>query len=364
MKIIDVDRARNGVLSLLRSTGLRPDLADEMSHIIIQSDLMGHRTHGIAMLPTYVERLSSGLITKEGEITVVRDTPVSLNWQAHRLPGAYVVRRALEALYEKVAMSPVVTASIANCSHIGSLQAYLEEPARKGYLCLMMVTDPGVASVAPFGGADPVLTSNPIAAAIPTHADPILIDQCTSLVSNAQIQSADTSKPLPGKWVMDNKGHASSDPAVLQTDPPGTIMPLGGEEFGYKGFGFGLMVEAFALALSGHGRLTPKQRGAQGVFLQLIDPAAFSGRGTFLDETTELVRRCTQSRPAEGSRGVRLPGVLCRKSGDRCATGWKSATNFFRASQLWRATLAWMHSRTSLWRPDRGRSVFQFHRYS
>ncbi len=308
MTTIDVERARGGVSALLRATGLRSDLADEMTRIIIESDLMGHRTHGLAMLPTYVDRLAQGLITREGEITVLQDTPVSLNWQAHRLPGAYVVRRAVRALYDKIDTAPVVTASIANCSHIGSLQAYLEEPAHKGYLCLMMVTDPGVASVAPFGGSDPVLTSNPIATAIPTNGDPILIDQCTSLVSNAQIQSADKAKPLPGKWVVDNRGRASDDPSVLGTDPPGTIMPLGGEDFGYKGFGLGLMVEAFALALSGHGRLTPKQRGTQGVFLQMIDPAAFSGRDAFLAETTELARRCKASRPAEGSAGVRLPG--------------------------------------------------------
>jgi LDH2 family malate/lactate/ureidoglycolate dehydrogenase len=308
MKIIDVDHARYAVTSLLRATGLRSDFAEEMSDIIIESELMGHRTHGLATLPTYVERLTKGLISKDGEITVIHDTPSSLNWQAHRLPGAFVVRRALHALYEKARSAPVVTASIANCSHIGSLQAYMEEPARKGYLCLMMVTDPGVASVAPFGGADPVLTSNPIAVAIPTHADPILIDQCTSLVSNGQVQSADKTKPLPGRWLVDNHGRPSDDPAVLLTVPSGTIMPLGGEEFGYKGFGFGLMVEAFALALSGHGRLLPKERGAQGVFLQLIDPAAFSGKGAFLDETSELARRCKQSRPAEGSSGVRMPG--------------------------------------------------------
>ncbi|MCV9999386.1 Ldh family oxidoreductase [Pararhizobium sp. YC-54] len=308
MKILNVETVRADVAGLLQATGLKADFAADMSHIMIESDLMGHRTHGLAMLPTYLERLSNDLILKDGELTVVRETASTLNWQAHRLPGAHVVRRAMNALYEKIASEPVVTASIANCSHIGSLQAYLEEPARRGYLGLMMVTDPGVASVAPFGGRDPVLTSNPIAAAIPTFGDPILIDQCTSLVSNAQVQSADKRKPLPGRWVVDNQGHPTDDPAALTAVPPGTIMPLGGEDFGYKGFGFGIMVEAFALALSGHGRLTPKQRGAQGVFLQLIDPAAFSGTDVFLAETTEFVRRCKASRPAEGGKGIRLPG--------------------------------------------------------
>lgn len=308
MKTLKVDATRADVSRLLQATGLKREFADDMSHIMIESDLMGHRTHGLAMLPTYLDRLSKDLIRKEGEIAVVRESASTLNWQAHRLPGAYVVRRAVATLFEKVQSEPVVTASIANCSHIGSLQAYLEEPARRGFLCLMMVTDPGVASVAPFGGADPVLTSNPIAAAIPTRGEPILIDQCTSLVSNAQVQSADKTKPLPGNWVVDNQGRPTSDPAALTADPPGTIMPLGGEDFGYKGFGFGIMVEAFALALSGHGRLMPKQRGAQGVFLQFIDPVAFSGSDAFLDETTDFVARCKASRPAEGSRGIRLPG--------------------------------------------------------
>lgn len=308
MKNLNVETARSDVSRLLQAAGLRRDFAGEMSHIMIESDLMGHRTHGLAMLPTYLDRLSNDLITKDGEITVVREDASTLNWQAHRLPGAYVVRKAIRSLYEKIGEAPVVTASIANCSHIGSLQAYLEEPARRGYLGLMMVTDPGAASVAPFGGVDPVLTSNPIAAAIPTLTDPILIDQCTSLVSNAQVQSADRTRPLPGKWVVDNCGRPTDDAAALTTDPPGTIMSLGGEDFGYKGFGFGIMVEAFALALSGHGRLTSKQRGAQGVFLQLINPNAFSGQSAFLAETTEFARRCKASRPAEGSRGVRLPG--------------------------------------------------------
>lgn len=308
MKIVNVETVRADVIRLLTADGLRADLAGDMSHIMVESDLMGHRTHGLAMLPTYLERLGKDLIRKDGDITVVRETASTLNWQAHRLPGAAIVRRAMRLLHDKAENEPVVTASIANCSHIGSLQAYLEEPARRGYLCLMMVTDPGVASVAPFGGRDPVLTSNPIAAAIPTHGDPILIDQCTSLVSNAQVQGADRSRPLPGRWVVDNKGRPTDDPNALTADPPGTIMPLGGEDFGYKGFGFGIMVEAFALALSGHGRLTPKQRGAQGVFLQLIDPAAFCGAEAFLAETTDFVRRCKTSRPAEGAKGIRLPG--------------------------------------------------------
>ena len=178
-------------------------------------------------------------------------------------------------------------------------------------MALMAVTDPGVVSVAPFGGMAPVLTTNPIAACIPSRGDPILVDQSTSLVSNAAVGAyAAANQRLPGRWLVDNQGRPSDDPHALGTTPPGTIMPLGGQDYGYKGFGFGLMVEALALALSGYGRnsATPRVRGAQGVYMQLIDPSKLGGLDQFLDEITALIARCKASPPAQGFDGVRLPG--------------------------------------------------------
>lgn len=296
------------VTDVLNRAGLNERFAQAMAQIMVKTELMAHRTHGLTMLPLYLGRIEAGLIKPEGEVTVLNDTPTTLSWQAHRLPGAFVVKQALAALYEKLNTFPVVTATIANCSHIGSLQTYLHEVGERKLLGVMMVTDPGAVSVAPFGAAEAVLTTNPIAAAIPTQGDPILVDQCTSLVSNSQAQSAAPGELLPGDWLLDGQGRPSRDPAVLAQDPPGTLMPLGGSDFGYKGFGFMLMCEAFALALSGHGRREPKSRGAQGVFLQLIDPAAFSGTKAMLAETSHVAERCLAARPAEGSAGVRLPG--------------------------------------------------------
>ena len=204
----------------------------------------------------------------------------------------------------------LLTATLAGCTHIGALQTYLEAPAQRGLLCLLMVTDPGVASMAPPGGLDAVTTSNPIAACIPTEGQPLLIDTSTSLISNSAVSGhAAAGRRLGGRWVIDNQGRPSDDPTVVtDADPPGTLMPIGGEDFGYKGFAIGLLVEAFALALAGYGRERPRVRGAQGVFLQLIDPAAFGdGRSGFLASTTELVRRCHASRTAPGAT-IRLPG--------------------------------------------------------
>lgn len=293
---------------LLVAAGLAEDRAASMSEVMVLTDMLGHRTHGIAFLPQYLDRIAGGLIARAGEIEVISEGASHLAWRTPRLPGAWVMKQAIKSLLQKIDGQPVVTATIANCSHIGSLQTYLKDIGERKLLAQLMVTDPGVASVAPFGGVDPVLTSNPMAAAIPTHDDPILIDQSTSLVSNATIASyAKRGVMLPDEWVLSATGQPSRDPADLATDPPGTILPLGGTDFGYKGFGLGLMVEAWGLALSGHGRRTPQQRGGQGVFLQIFDPSCFSGSSAFLDETSDLVRRCHASATSDG-KTVRLPG--------------------------------------------------------
>lgn len=307
MPKIRVDHLTPAVSDLLVAGGMNGAHAKAAADVLIYADMIGHQTHGLAMLPVYLDRIAAGLIRSEGEIEVLAETAASFAWRCDRLPGAWVMGRALERALELSRQHPVVTATVANCTHIGALAAYLEGPARQGRLVLLMATDPGVASVAPFGGADAVLTSDPIACGIPTGGDPILIDQCTSLVSNGQVRVFGE-EPLPGDWLLDNAGRPANDPAVLGAEPPGTIMPLGGADFGYKGYGFMLMCEAFALCLSGHGRSVPQTRGAQGVFLQLIDPEFFAGAAGFLRETSHLARACKESRPAAGSPGVRLPG--------------------------------------------------------
>jgi LDH2 family malate/lactate/ureidoglycolate dehydrogenase len=313
---LDAADARAKSAALLRAAGLDTGKAEAVARRLVEADLLGHRTHGLQQLPIYLERLGDGRITSTGEIEVLSDSGANFSWTASRLPGAWVMERLVSQAIERSVEHPVVTATLSNCSHIGALLAYLEDIARHQLMALVMVTDPGVVSMAPPGGVDAVITSNPIAACIPTQGEPILIDQSTTLVSNGAVaQHAALGRLMPGNWVVDNQGRASNDPQVMNATPPGTLMPLGGEDFGYKGFAFGLLVEAFALALSGFGRDRPRVRGAQGVFLQLIDPARFGlGRDGFLAATTALVQQCKNSRPAMNSNGVRLPGERALRS--------------------------------------------------
>ncbi|MBK1787453.1 Ldh family oxidoreductase [Prauserella cavernicola] len=202
----------------------------------------------------------------------------------------------------------LIIATIANCSHIGCLQSYLLPFTERGLLVTLTATNPGVASVAAPGGTRPVITTNPIAMGIPTRTDPILIDQCTSVGSNALFDSyAARGERLPGQWLLDAGGRPTDDPTVLTSTPPGSIQPLGQSEFGYKGFGFGLMSEALSLALPGYGRRAQPDRHGQGVFLQILDPARFAGADEFLDEVDHLVESI-RADPGAPDRTIRLPG--------------------------------------------------------
>jgi LDH2 family malate/lactate/ureidoglycolate dehydrogenase len=315
LKRYSAEDLRTFVAGLAGKMGLEAEMARAMAARVIDAELLGHRTHGLLFFPAYLERLEKGAIAKSGKHEVLSDTGGVFAWKANRLAGAWMMQLATAQLIERAAKHGVASASIANCSHIGCLQAYLLPFTQQGLMVMISATNPGIFSVAPFGGIDPVLTTNPMAYGLPTSGKPMLIDMSTSVASNALFNGyAARGEQLPGEWLLDAQGNPTRDPKALTTKPPGTILPLGGVDFGYKGFGLGLVVEALSLALPGYGRAQKPDAFGQGVYLQVTDPAAFSGREHFLKEMDHLAAQCRASRPRPGSTGVRVPGERALES--------------------------------------------------
>src|SRR5512134_3810134 len=291
---------RGFAAALLTKLGMGADMARAMAARVIDAELLGHRTHGLLFFPNYLDRIEKGHIARAGAVEVIADHGNNFAWQAKRLAGAWVMERATAELLERAGRHGVVTAAIANCSHIGCLQTYLLPFTDRGLMVILSATNPGIFSVAP---------TNPMAFGIPTSGTPILVDQSTSVASNALFNGyAARGERLPGPWLLDAEGAPTDDPNALTAKPPGTILPLGGLDFGYKGYGFGLLVEALALALPGYGRAQQPDAFGQGVFVQAVDPAAFAGRDRFLRETDHLAAACRASRPRPGVERVRVPG--------------------------------------------------------
>jgi L-lactate dehydrogenase len=294
---------------LMQAVGLAQDRARVVAEVLVEADLMGHSTHGLQLLAAYLGELEADSMAKEGEPSIIADRGSAVTWDGRYLPGPWLIKRAMDLAFERVQEHPVVTVVIRRSHHIACLAAYLESATEKGLLALLTTSDPSVQTVAPFGGIQPVYTPNPIAAGIPTPKAPIIFDISMSTTANGKVsQFQNQGQRLPGQWLLDNQGNASDNPADMYSDPPGSVLPLGGLDLGYKGFALGLLVEAFTGALGGHGRADePKQWGAS-VFLQVIDPAAFGGSDYFVREMEWLAEACRTNPTKPGAPPVRLPG--------------------------------------------------------
>jgi LDH2 family malate/lactate/ureidoglycolate dehydrogenase len=303
--------------SLLIGAGLSADRAHDVAEILLEGDLLGHTTHGFALLPGYLKALADGTMEKHGDPEIISDHDSAFTWNGRYLPGAWLVRSAIALAQERLPKHPVVTVSIRQSHHIGCLQAYLKPVTDAGFLMLLSCSDPAIRTVAPHGGIAPRFSPNPIAIGIPTSGEPILIDISTSTTANGLCNRlAATGEKLPGPWLVDREGNPSNDPQILFEGRGGSLLPLGGMDLGYKGFALGLFVEAITNALSGHGRADNPKRWGASVFLQLINPENFGGRDAFFRETSFLAQSCRETPVPAGKPPVRLPGhaALTRRS--------------------------------------------------
>jgi LDH2 family malate/lactate/ureidoglycolate dehydrogenase len=121
-------------------------------------------------------------------------------------------------------------------------------------------------------------------------------------------QEMQAGRKLPGAWIIDHAGNATDDPSALHVEPKGALLPLGGLDAGYKGFGLGLLVEAMTAGLSGHGRADPHEGWGGTVFVQVLDPEAFGGIKAFKRQMDHVVAACHDAKPRPGVTRVRLPG--------------------------------------------------------
>ncbi len=295
--------------ALLVRAGLPDDQAQAVAAVLVDGDLMGHTTHGLQLLAGYLGEIEKRGMAVEGEPEVLSSRPAAQLWDGRRLPGPWLVLRALDRAAALAKAQGTGTIVIRRSHHIASLASYHRRAAEQGLVLLLACSDPNTASVAPFGGLDPVFTPNPVSAGFPTGGTPVSVDISTSTTTNGLTNRLhQQGGKLPAPWLIDGHGQPSDDPAVLFNEPKGTILPLGGLDSGHKGYGLSLLVEALTGGLAGHGRADPREGWGATVFLQVLDPQAFAGLAAFERQVGEVARQCRASKPATAGRPVRLPG--------------------------------------------------------
>jgi LDH2 family malate/lactate/ureidoglycolate dehydrogenase len=294
---------------LFTAAGCDGDKPATIAAGLVEADLLGHTTHGLHLAAGYLRELESGAMTSRGEPDVVVDRGGAVTWDGRRLPGVWLTAKAVDLAADRAATHGIAAVVIRRCHHIGCLASFLERATARGLMVIIASSDPAAASVAPFGARNAVFSPDPVAVGIPTGGDAILVDTSASITTNGLSDRLyREGKRFPGPWALDAAGRPTDDPAVLFTDPRGTILPTGGTDHGHKGYSLALLVEALTQGLGGFGRADSPTGWGASVFIQAIDPSAFGGTAAFCRQTGWTAAACRASPPAPGVETVRLPG--------------------------------------------------------
>ena len=300
--------------ALFSAAGMDAEKAHCVARLLVTADMLGQRTHGIALCPQYIDQIDKGLMTPRGEPEVLRDSASVVVWDGRYLPGPWLVSHALATASERVAAHGVVTFVIRRSHHIACLTSLIKEATDRGLVAILASSDPAFGFIAPFGGKEPLLTPNPIAIGYPNSGAPVWVDVSTSITTVGMARQKSAAGTLfDHQWLMDGEGNPTNNPQVLDPGATGTLLPVGGREYGHKGFGLSLMVEMLTQGLAGFGRQDSEKRWGANVFLQVLDPAAFAGSDAFLRQADYLTDRCHANAPIDPERPVRMPGELEQK---------------------------------------------------
>jgi len=307
----------------LIAMGTSPEDAQIIADVIITSDLWGIRSHGIAHLKMYHERIRKGLQLPTTNWKVVKDAQATAVIDGGNGMGMVVGHHAMKIAIEKARQYGLGAVAVRNSSHYGVAGYYPLMAVKQGMVGLSVTN--AHPSIAPTFGIRPMLGTNPIAVAAPTDEPfPYMYDAATSVVPRGKIEvAARANEPIPEGWVIDNEGISATESSnMLKEMDLGNValLPVGGmgEMFGgHKGYGLATMVEIFSAAFQDGTYLwgltdTDENGNPQflriGHFFLAIDVAHFIPLETFKRITGNMMRELRDSTVAPGQSRIYTAG--------------------------------------------------------
>jgi uncharacterized oxidoreductase len=297
--------------ALLIGAGTPETEAVTVARLSIAANLAGHDSHGIIMIPSYIERIKVGHIVPGAPWEITQETPTTTVIDGHWGFGYVVTEKAMHHTIAKAKAQNVAAATVFRQGHIGRLASYPLMAAAEGMIAII-TADSGRSpkQVAPFGGAKARLGTNPICFAVPSDLEgPLFFDMATSAAAAGKVLLAVArGKDVPPGWIIDSDGHPTTDPRKLRQG--GALLPLGGSE-GYKGYGLAAIVEILSGLLTGLGfGIDPSGRHNDGCFIAVFNVGAFRDLATFKKDVTDFAHYLAETPPAEGFSRVYYPGEV------------------------------------------------------
>jgi uncharacterized oxidoreductase len=233
---------------LFVAAGCAATEASQIARGLVGANLSGHDSHGAQLASTYVENLRQGLVRAGQSASIVVDHGSIVGIAGHRGFGQAIGVQAMAIACERARAHGVAIVGLHDVHHLARIGQWAEQCAAEGFASVHFVNVLSTPLVAPWGGADARLATNPFCVGVPLDAEPLILDYATSAVAFGKVRVAhDAGVPMAERLLMDAAGRPTTDPAAMFADPPGALLPFGG----HKGFALALMCEIIGGALSG-----------------------------------------------------------------------------------------------------------------
>ncbi len=300
----------NVVHAIVKAGGSTDREAELVSTNLVEANLRGHDSHGVGMIPRYVESVSAGGLAVNQHVKIVLDTGPLLTLDGLTGYGQVIGHEAMELGAERAKRNGVCLVGLSNAHHIGRIGHWAEQCIGHGLVSIHFVNVISRPIVAPWGGSDARHGTNPFCVGIPrTGHEPIVLDFATSKIAQGKTRVAhnkgDTLEP---GTIIDHEGRPTTNPRYTVIPPHGAILPFGE----HKGSGLALVCEILGGALTGgetvKGPADGKRRVLNGMLSILIDPTKLGTAENLAREVEGFVAWHTGSPPAPGVDKVKIAG--------------------------------------------------------
>lgn len=295
------------VEEILKAHGVPEADAAVVADCFVTADAYGVTSHGTAILSAHLERIDRGGYNLNPNFVTVNQSPSFAVIDADNAMGPVSAMHCMTLAIEKAEENGMFTVFSRNNNTFGAAFYYSLKAAEKGYIGIVCSNSP--AQMAPIGGREKMLGTNPFSAVIPVPgSDPIIIDMATSVVAKSKFKEyKNEGKPLPDGWAIDREGNPTNDPDKAMD---GFVLPMAG----FKGYAIAMLIDIVAGLLPGAaylnevGRFYCENSGSMnvGICMTVIDPKRIYGDG-WSETMQDYVSRLRTSTPVNDKK-IALPG--------------------------------------------------------
>lgn len=303
---LDPDRLRRLLVAIFEANGCAASEADDIGAHLVEADLQGHPSHGVGLVPTYIANIRADEVVPNRMPERVPVDGGFLLYDGGKGFGQSVGRRFVADIVAGAADSGIAIFGLRRVHHLGRIGDYGERFANAGFASVLFVNTVSRPIVAPFGGREARMGTNPVCITMPRPGKaPIVLDFATSAIAVGKCRVAlEKGLQIPAGTALDSTGQPTTDPRVLYTSPQGALMAMGG----YKGSGLNLVCELLSACVGGLTMADARPGSGSAMnnllgmcFRASVVPSASAG-------IESVVRYFLATLPASDTGPVRLPG--------------------------------------------------------